>query len=103
MGRGSFHRHRSTGLEARFAVPEFADPLPRPRVCDALAKAVACHRITLLTAPSGYGKTTAVAEWTRTCGHPVAWLSLNRYDTDPAAISEGIAAAAPAGRHDGPR
>ena len=93
MGRGSFHRHRSTGLEARFAVPEFADPLPRPRVCDALAKAVACHRITLLTAPSGYGKTTAVAEWTRTCGHPVAWLSLNRYDTDPAAISEGIAAA----------
>ncbi|GAB11649.1 putative LuxR family transcriptional regulator [Gordonia araii NBRC 100433] len=79
------------GLDVRFAVPEFAGLLHRNRLDDTLADAVENHRVTTLTAPSGYGKTVAAAEWARRSGDVVAWVSLNRYDDDPAALSEGIA------------
>lgn len=46
----------------------------------------------MLSAPSGYGKTVAVAEWVRGYGRPIAWLSLNRYDADPLALSSGLLA-----------
>ena len=36
--------------------------LPRERISAALAKAVAAHPLTLLTAPMGYGKSTMARE-----------------------------------------
>ncbi|MBO9598344.1 MAG: tetratricopeptide repeat protein [Cohnella sp.] len=39
-------------------------------------------RLTLVSAPAGFGKTTLVSEWTAGCGHPVAWLSLDEGDND---------------------
>ncbi len=39
--------------------------------------------LTLVTAPAGFGKTTAVAEWIRARGIPAAWLSLDASDNDP--------------------
>jgi len=41
-------------------------------------------KLTLISAPAGFGKTTLVSEWLATCGHPVAWLSLDEGDNDPA-------------------
>ena len=41
------------------------------------------RRLTLLSAPPGYGKTTLLAEWVPQCGRPVAWLSLESRDNDP--------------------
>ncbi len=41
-------------------------------------------RLTLISAPAGFGKTTLVSEWIASCGMPVAWLSLDEGDNDPA-------------------
>jgi LuxR family transcriptional regulator, maltose regulon positive regulatory protein len=40
-------------------------------------------RLTLVSAPAGFGKTTLVSEWAEDCGRPVAWLSLDEGDSDP--------------------
>jgi len=42
-------------------------------------------RLTLISASSGYGKTTLMAEWIATQGnnYPVAWISLDEGDNDP--------------------
>jgi len=39
-------------------------------------------KLTILIAPAGYGKTTALAHWTRQCGFPAAWISLDSKDND---------------------
>ncbi len=36
--------------------------------------------VTLLTAPSGFGKSTLLNEWRQSCGIPVAWVSLDADD-----------------------
>ena len=41
-------------------------------------------KLTLVSAPAGFGKTTLVSEWIRDCSHPTAWLSLDKNDNDPA-------------------
>ena len=40
-------------------------------------------KLTLVSAPAGFGKTTVVSEWIRGCGHPTTWLSLDQNDNDP--------------------
>ncbi len=41
------------------------------------------RKLTLISAPAGFGKTTLLSEWTTTTGWPVAWLSLDEGDNDP--------------------
>ncbi|HKF38916.1 MAG TPA: transcriptional regulator, partial [Ktedonobacteraceae bacterium] len=46
------------------------------------------HKLTLLSAPAGFGKTTLVSEWIATRSErqdspPVAWVSLDTGDNDP--------------------
>ncbi len=41
-------------------------------------------KLTLISASAGFGKTTLVSEWVAGCGRPVAWLSLDEEDNDPA-------------------
>jgi LuxR family maltose regulon positive regulatory protein len=59
--------------------------VPRPRLVDRLNECLAmgCN-LTLISAPAGFGKTTLVSEWIASCGRPVAWLSLDERDNDPA-------------------
>ncbi len=38
--------------------------------------------LTVIYAPSGFGKSTLLNDWKQTCGHPVAWLSLDESDND---------------------
>jgi len=40
-------------------------------------------KLTLISAPAGFGKTTLVSEWVAGCDRPVAWLSLDEGDNDP--------------------
>ncbi len=40
-------------------------------------------KLTLISAPAGFGKTTLVSEWVADGQHPVAWLSLDEGDNDP--------------------
>ena len=41
------------------------------------------RKLTLISAPAGFGKTTLVSEWVASCDRPVAWLSLDDEDNDP--------------------
>ncbi|MBN1135507.1 MAG: tetratricopeptide repeat protein [Anaerolineae bacterium] len=41
------------------------------------------HRLFLVVAPAGYGKTTLVTEWLGKTAIPSAWLSLDEADNDP--------------------
>lgn len=41
------------------------------------------HKLTLISAPAGFGKTTLVSEWLASIKHPAAWLSLDEGDSDP--------------------
>jgi ATP/maltotriose-dependent transcriptional regulator MalT len=56
----------------------------RPRLLERLNEGlVASSRLTLVSAPAGFGKTTLVSEWIAGCGLPAAWLSLDEGDSDP--------------------
>jgi LuxR family maltose regulon positive regulatory protein len=51
------------------------------------------RRIIGITAPAGYGKSTLLAEWARVEDRRVAWVSLDRFDDDPATLLTSLAAA----------
>src|SRR4030043_1710162 len=53
----------------------------RPRLIEQLNEGLDC-KLTLISAPAGFGKTTLVSEWIASCGRPVAWLSLDKGDND---------------------
>lgn len=55
----------------------------RPRLIERL-NACSAYKLTLISAPAGFGKTTLVGGWAAGCGRPVAWLSLDEGDNDPA-------------------
>jgi LuxR family maltose regulon positive regulatory protein len=51
------------------------------------------RKLTLISAPAGFGKTTLVSEWATACKRPVAWLSMDKGDNDPAGFLEYLVAA----------
>src|SRR5205823_7926191 len=55
----------------------------RPRLTARLDEGLA-RGLVLASAPAGYGKTVLLADWARHSEHPVAWLSLDGGDNDPA-------------------
>jgi LuxR family maltose regulon positive regulatory protein len=69
--------------EAKLAAPRQLDELvSRPRIeraLDAGRDAV----LTLVSAPAGYGKSTAVRAWCASRGAPFAWVTLDAGDNDP--------------------
>jgi LuxR family transcriptional regulator, maltose regulon positive regulatory protein len=54
----------------------------RPRLVERL-NAGLHRRLTLISAPAGFGKTTLVSAWVAESGRKVAWLSLDEGDNDP--------------------
>src|SRR5262247_3034492 len=64
----------------------------RPRLSERLNEGL--HRkLTLISAPAGFGKTTLVSEWVAGCQRPVAWLSLDEGDNDPTGFLTYLVAA----------
>ncbi len=56
----------------------------RPRLIERLnAGLLHKRKLTLISAPAGFGKTTLLSEWTRGCERPIAWVSLDKDDNDP--------------------
>jgi LuxR family maltose regulon positive regulatory protein len=51
------------------------------------------RKLTLISAPAGFGKTTLLSEWVATCGRPVAWLSLDEGDKDTSRFLSYLVAA----------
>ena len=62
--------------------PPRAKIVLRPRLIEQLNEGLDC-KLTLISAPAGFGKTTLVSEWIASCGRPVAWLSLDEGDNEP--------------------
>ncbi len=66
--------------------------ISRPRLIERLNEGL--HRkLTLISAPAGFGKTTLVSEWLAGCKQPAAWLSLDAADNDPARFLTYLVAA----------
>lgn len=61
--------------------PHRPDLVQRSRLLEALDAGLS-GKLTLVSAPAGFGKTTTVSEWIRERGYPAAWLSLDKYDND---------------------
>ena len=57
--------------------------VPRPRLVQALSDGLLRGQV-LVCAPAGFGKTALLADWARVDGRPLAWLSLDAGDNDPA-------------------
>ncbi len=58
--------------------------MPRPQLTGRLRRGwQSGHRLTLISAPAGFGKTTLLCEWINMADFPVAWLSLEAADDDP--------------------
>lgn len=63
--------------------PARPNTVARPRLTERLNAGM--HRkLSVVSASAGYGKTTLISEWARRCGRPIAWLSLDEGDNDPA-------------------
>jgi LuxR family transcriptional regulator, maltose regulon positive regulatory protein len=61
-----------------------AELVQRRRLVDLLSRP-GLHKLTLIDAPAGWGKTTLLAEWAASPDErrPFAWVSLDRADNDP--------------------
>src|SRR5262245_23175681 len=78
-------------VPAKIRVPE-ADALPRERLESRLA-ALWTHRLGLVIAPAGSGKTTRLARFAASAGVPVAWYRAESWDADEAALLRHLQAA----------
>lgn len=67
--------------------------IERPRLMDDLSVAADSHRLILVEAPAGYGKSTFLSDWVRRTTLPSAWLTLDRFDARPDRLFRGIVAA----------
>ncbi|MGW8177988.1 MAG: hypothetical protein ACWGQW_04240, partial [bacterium] len=56
-----------------------SDHIPRPRLYTRFDRQ---RRLTLVSAPAGYGKSTLVSSWLETLDCPAIWLSLDENDSD---------------------
>ena len=79
-------------LDAKLSVPQ-----PRPGAVSraqviSTARASDCT-VVGLCAPAGYGKTTLLTEWALAEDRRVAWVSLDRFDDDPALLLTLLASA----------
>ncbi len=80
-------RGNSPLLETKLFAPKLrSSVVPRPRLIERLNTGVE-RKLTLISAPAGFGKTTLISEWLSSSSNvkrPSSWLSLDERDNDPA-------------------
>ena len=71
-------------LRTKLLVPPLRPNLvPRPDLIARLNQGLQPgHKLTLVSASAGFGKTTLVSKWVQQCGRPVGWLTLDKGDND---------------------
>ena len=71
-------------LTSKLFIPPLRPSLvPRPRLVQLLNEGLHTRRkLTLVSAPAGFGKTTLVVAWLKQIDLPAAWLSLDEADND---------------------
>jgi LuxR family transcriptional regulator, maltose regulon positive regulatory protein len=82
-------------LESKLRVPHPVFRVLRRARLTSLLDLTTQHRVTLVCAPAGCGKTTACASWaaSRADAMRIAWLSLDHADNDPARFRSYLLAA----------
>ena len=82
-------------LATKLYVPTLRPKIvPRPHLTERLNEGLSAScKLTLISGPAGFGKTTLVSEWIASCGRPVAWLSLDEGDNEPARFLNYLIAA----------
>lgn len=82
------HAITPASLASSLLLSKLAPPLPpaslviRERLLMQLDQVFA-HKLTLLSASAGFGKTTLLNTWAARCPFPLAWLSLEELDNEP--------------------
>ena len=80
-------------LQTKLYIPQpRSDLVPRPRLTEKLETG-ANGKLTLISAPAGYGKSTLISEWIASSKRPTAWLSLDDSDNDIAGFFSYLIAA----------
>jgi LuxR family maltose regulon positive regulatory protein len=70
-------------LQTKLYIPHSQPNLiSRPRLIKHLEDGLS-RKLTLVSSPAGFGKTTLLSEWIHKCGQPVAWITLDQGDNDP--------------------
>ena len=70
-------------IRSKLATPRQPERrVARPRLVE-LLDGICDARLILLSAPPGFGKTTAVVDWLAASGMPRAWISLDEGENDP--------------------
>jgi LuxR family maltose regulon positive regulatory protein len=74
--------------------PARANMVARPRLIDRLGEGLRLgRRLTLVSAPPGFGKTSLIREWVAATQWRVAWLSIDEGDNDEARFLRYVSAA----------
>ena len=72
-------------LSTKLFIPSIRQELvSRPRLIEQLTTGISTGRkLSLISAPAGFGKTTLISAWVASKGKSVAWLSLDENDSNP--------------------
>lgn len=80
-------------FEAKLRPPlVHAELVPRPHLL-ALLDEAAARSLTVVSAPTGYGKTTLLSTWARRSTAGIAWVTLEASDSDPVRLLQYVVAA----------
>lgn len=79
-------------VRSKLIVPSPAGLLHRPRLCQAIERGLAC-KLTLISAPAGYGKTSALVDFAQYSSIPVCWYTADERDRDLGLFVEYLVAA----------
>jgi LuxR family maltose regulon positive regulatory protein len=72
--------------------PSRPENVARPRLTSVMDQ-VLTHRLSLISAPAGFGKTTLLSGWLAGLDQPHAWLTLDEQDNDPSRFAAYLIAA----------
>src|SRR5215217_1130074 len=69
-------------IRAKLYPPRLSpDLVPRPRLVQKFNEGLA-RKLSLVSAPAGFGKTTLLSEWAQQAPCPVAWVTFDQDDDD---------------------
>jgi LuxR family maltose regulon positive regulatory protein len=68
-------------IRSKLLTPSSAGLLYRPRICQAIEQGLD-RKLTIISAPAGYGKTSVLADFAQHCPIPVCWYTADERDRD---------------------